>query len=449
MAHAERRLLMIAVLGILVLKLAVVLWAVPRFKGDIKPLYTIGHVDNYYSIAKNIENGNGYRFSPDTSLTLMREPGFPYLLAGVRHICDYFDDVDYQKVGVVLNVLFTSVCALLIYQLAKSLTPVPWVPLIAPILFMLHPGVMLSELRNGVEVPFTLLLVVFLLILGEALRARSVIGYVKAGIVLGIVSCVRSTALLFPSFLIIHGFIFDGGWRSIPRSAARAALIFGCALIVLSPWIVRNYQLVGKFIPTASVQGVAMHAGYYICAHEGGQKTFEELDDEAAEVRNRLAAEHGYRFKAYYYQYFYDPKDEVRFNNLLASQVVDEYEHAPSLFVKCASENVFNFWFRGKNSTATLANVGIQVPYLCLAIAGLFYGFRQMDRPTLGLLLLFVLYTVGVYVPIHAQARYSIPLVPILSILAAIPVARLLAFGARRAGAGGPLPAPPRPRDAR
>jgi len=434
----ERRPLGMWVLGILVLKIAVALWVVPQFKGDIRQLYSIGHVDNYYSIAKNIENGNGYRFSPDTSLTLMREPGYPYFLAGVRHICDYFDGVDYQKVAVVVNIVFTSVCALLVYQLAQLLTSAQRVPLIAAILFMLHPGVILSELRNGVEVPFTLLLLIFLLIVRLALRTQRTIDYVKAGIALGVVSCVRSTALLFPSFLIIHGLLFDGGWRSIPRSAARAALIFACALLVLSPWIVRNYQLVGKFIPTASVQGVAMHAGYYICTHEGGQKSFSELDDEAAGVRNELAAEHGYRFKAYYYQYFYDPKDEVTFNNLLASQVVDQYVHSPSLFVKCASENAFNFWFRGKNEAVTIANICIQLPYMLLAVAGLLYGFRQMDRPTLGLLLLFMLYTVGVYVPIHAQARYSMALIPILSILAAIPIARFIAL--RWRGAAGAEP---------
>ena len=55
-----------------------------------------------------------------------------------------------------------------------------------------------------------------------------------------------------------------------------------------------------------------------------------------------------------------------------------------------------------------------------------------MDRPALILLLLFVAYTVAVYAPIHAQARYSMVLVPILSIFAAVPIFRLLVSRSER-----------------
>jgi hypothetical protein len=419
--HGWRRPFLVAVLGILVLKLAVDLLVVPHFKNDIKSLYSIGHVDNYYSIAKSIENGDGYRFTPDTALTVMREPGYPYFLAFLRGIPG-----DYQRLSTVVNIFLSSLCAVLIFSLAKGVTSIPSVPVIASILFMLHPGVVLGELRNGVEIPFTLLLLVFLVVLRKALLTDSIRGYLKAGLVLGVVSLTRSTALLFPSFLLFYGFIFNGGWRSIPRSVGKIALIMLAAFLVLSPWIIRNYNLVGKFIPTASVQGIAMQAGEYICIHEGGSRTFEQLDQDAADVRNELATQQGYRFKPYYYQYFFDTKDEVKFNSSLAGQVVSDYIHSPSRFVRCAADNVFNFWFQGKNRTATLANIAIQLPYMVLAMLGIWMGFKQIDKPALALLLLFVAYTMGVYVPIHAQARYSIPLMPILAIFAAIPLALLL-----------------------
>jgi hypothetical protein len=216
----------------------------------------------------------------------------------------------------------------------------------------------------------------------------------------------------------------------------QAVLVMACAFLVLTPWILRNYMLVGKFIPTASVQGIAMQVGNYLCTHDDGTKSFEELDRDAAAVRNKLAAQQGYRFKPNYYQYFYDPHDEVTFSNGLGAEVVRQYIQSPSLFFKCTAENVFNFWFQGKNRTSTLGNMAVQSFYLILAGVGLIVGYRRMDKPTLVLLLLFVGYTVAVYAPIHAQARYSLQVMPILAILAAIPICNLMARVFRRRSGG-------------
>lgn len=429
--RAERRLLAIAVAVIFCAKCLFALVLVPHFKDQINPEYSVGNVDNYVSLAKSLENGDGYRFFPETSLTLMREPGFPYYLATLKSYFDHF-----QKIAVVLNIVFSSLCAVLIFHLARSMVAIRWVPVIAAFVFMLHPGVIVAEQRNGIEIPFTLLLLGFLLLTRKALSSDSLVDYVKVGVALGAISLVRSTALLFPTFLIFYGFIFKGGWPSVIRSVPRIALIFACALLAMSPWILRNYALVGKFIPTASVQGIAMQAGNYICVHENDEpkKTFHQLDDDAADVRNTLARQQGYRFKASYYQYFYDAHDEVRFNGSLASAVVDQYRRSPSLFVRCASENIFNFWFQGKDNRATIANMMVQLPFLLLAIAGALLGWRHLDKPTFGLFALFVVYTLGVYIPIHAQARYSIPIMPLLTVLAAIPIARCVGFLSRRPG---------------
>ena len=433
----ELRAVVIAVLCIAMLKLGFVLVLVSGFKDQINPLYSIGNVDNYYSLAKNISHGRGYRFTPDTTLTLMREPGYPYFLAVLVHEFD-----DYHRAAAIANLLLTSLAALLIFKLSRLLTSIAWVAVVAPVLYMLHPGVIVAELRTGVEVPFTFLALIFLILLRYAVFSNSWAAYVKAGIALGVTAYVRSTALLFPTFLIAYGLLCHRDWRSVLLYAWRAALVLACALLVLSPWIVRNYMLVGKFVPTASVQGVAMQAGNYLCVHADGKKEFVDLDFEAAEARKKLATEQGYRFQGDYYQLFYDPHDEVKFNSFLGAQVVQQYIQSPATFVKCASENVFNFWFQGKNRSTTMANIAIQSFYLVLALAGIFLGFREMNKPTLWLLLLFVVYTMGVYVPIHAQARYSIPIMPILSILAAISLCKFLGrvFGRDAADVCGPTP---------
>jgi competence protein ComGC len=429
--HRELCWLSIAAAGILCLKLAFMLLAIPHLKDQIDPLYGIGHADNYYALAKNVSHGLGLRFQPDTALTLMREPGYPYFLAVFVHEFE-----DYNRAAIIANMVLTALTAFVIFQLTRMLTPVPWVAVIAPILYMAHPGVLLAELRSGVEILFIFLLLIFLLLLRVALAGQSTAAYIYAGIMLGLTSLVRSTALLFPTFLVLHTLLFKRDWSSILLSALRTMLVLACALLVMTPWIVRNYALVGKFVPTASVQGIALQVGNYLCTHEGGTKSFEDLDHEASDVRNNMAREQGYRFKAYYYQYFYDPHDEVRFNSALGADVLRQYAHSPSIFLKCASENVFNFWFQGKNRAATIRNLVVQSCYLLLALIGVVSGYKAMDKRTLALLVLFVAYTMGVYVPIHAQARYSLSVMPILAILAALPISMLIGSAVRRRSPG-------------
>src|SRR5262249_43457376 len=148
---------------------------------------------NYQSLAKNISHGRGYRFFSDTAPTLMREPGYPALLAVFVHEFE-----DYKQAAIVANFVIGALSTLLVYMLARRLTPLPWLPLAAPLPYMLHPGIVLAELRLSVEILFNLLLLIFLLLLSRAVMVQSLLAYIWAGLALGVASLVRSTALLFP-----------------------------------------------------------------------------------------------------------------------------------------------------------------------------------------------------------------------------------------------------------
>ena len=75
-------------------------------------------------------------------------------------------------------------------------------------------------------------------------------------------------------------------------------------------------------------------------------------------------------------------------------------------------ERVARNGLSGKNRLATLGGVLVQLPYLILAVVGLIMGFRQDERPIVFCMLLFAAYSIAVCAPIHAEARYSVPLVP-------------------------------------
>jgi 4-amino-4-deoxy-L-arabinose transferase-like glycosyltransferase len=429
--RASQRLLLLVIASVFVLKAIVTLWMLVGQSDAHTADFTIGWTDNYQLIAHNIISGNGYRFTPQTAPTTLREPGYPLLLAGLSAV---FGNALW--IVVLANLVMSSISALLIGLLARQIFTDRLVPLVAPILFMLHPGEIVAELRSGVEVPFTLLLLCFFVLWRRALVSEKPTAYFLSGLALGLACTVRSAVLLFPLFLLLYQMV---------RTRGQAALLFrricGVALmtfalgLVLTPWTVRNSSLVHEFIPTASVQGHSMQVGLYQCTHGGVGQDFAQMEQAASEDRKRQALAAGYRFEGDYYLYFYDPKDEVRFNALLKQQVVDTYKQSPALLLKCASENVANFWFRGRTTFATIGITLVQVPWLVLAFLGLVMGFRRSERATLVSILLFVVYLVAVCAPIHAEARYSVPLIPFLAILAAIPICRWIEY-LRGRGAG-------------
>jgi hypothetical protein len=230
----------------------------------------------------------------------------------------------------------------------------------------------------------------------------------------------RSTPILFPLFLLAFLLYFVGRRVGGLIVCRNVSIIILTMLTVLSPWIVRNYSLTGRFIPTASVMGVSAQAGQYINQHLFEGKPWWLLDRQASRERDAMAAKLGYPFEdgaAGYYQTFYNTIDEIKFSQYLTAEVTQEYKESPLLLVRCIGQNLINFWIAGKTWTATAMNAVLQLPYLALAMIGVIHCFRNGQARAVGLLMLLIVYDVGVHAPILAQARYSISLMPFVAIL--------------------------------
>ncbi len=376
--------------------------------------------DGYDQLAGNLAAGRGYRFYPDTAATTMREPGYPLILAAIT--LGFGPELLPVQV---FNLIVALATAGLVGWFAWKYAWIPGTSLLvvvaAPTLFLLHPGVLVAESRGGVEILFGFLVVVFLLLVLRAMETQSWTGYVLSGLVLGVTVLVRSVPILFPAFLVVFLLCLRPRLTSRLRLVCNVFLMGVAMTAVLSPWIVRNYILLGRFVPSASVFGVSAQAGQYINQHLFEGRPFWLLDREAARQRDLIANHLGYAFEdgpEGYYQTFYRSQDELRFSKYLTGQVVSTYKREPQLFLRTLVQNFFGFWVSGKTWSATLANTLIQLPYLAVACAGFLSGLRR--RPAAALLLLtFIVYVIAVHMPILAQARYSIPLLPLLSMLGA------------------------------
>ncbi len=374
--------------------------------------------DGYDQLAANLAAGHGYRFYPETARTLAREPGYPLLLAGLLLV--FGSGLIVVKLT---NLILALITAWVTLRMAAKLSTdtLPRDTLLfasPPLLFLFHPGTLIAESRGGVEIVFACLVVLVLSSIYRAIESNHWVDYALSGFLLGVTVLVRSTPILFPFFLCMYLLVFE---RRTPRIVIckNISVMVVAMFIVLSPWIIRNYELAGKFIPTSSMLGVSAQAGQYIGEYLFEGKPFWLLDREAARERDRLAAQMGYQFEDGangYYQTFYRTQDEIKFSNYLFNRVIDQYRRYPLLLVRCLGQNMFNFWFAGKTWMATAVNALLQIPYLVLAIVGVVVGLRNNESRVIGPVVLFVGYLMLVHLPILCQARYSIPLVPLLSI---------------------------------
>ncbi len=374
------------------------------------------YTDGYDLLANNLADGLGYRMYPDTAPTLMREPGYPLLLAGI--FCTFGNNFTVVKLA---NMLMAFLVAWLITRLASEFSTSRVVLLGAPLVFLFHPGTLVAESRGGVELLFTLMLTLFICSFYAALKQKAYWSYALSGAVLGLTVLVRSIPLLFPLFLLAYLLVRDWEIGSAFRALRNVALMVLTMLLVISPWIVRNYSLTGRFVPTASVIGVSAQTGQFILTHhsEDGRR----VDREAAAVRNDLARELGYPFRDGYYQCFYSSVDELKFSSFLLKRVAAEYRESPGLFARVLATNVLYFWVGGKTTDSIKLNFVVQLPFLLLAIVGIARGVRGGQLKLIAPILLLIVYSIGVSAPILAQARYSVPLVPYLAIYVCIPFA--------------------------
>lgn len=391
--------------------------ALPASRNILSPQrYSTEFVDLYDQIANNLVQGNGYRIDADMPQTMVREPGYPLFLAVVFKIGGYH----IEAVRLANLLLVVGICFAMM-RLAKRVTGDEVIGVIAVLMFLFHPGTLIAEARGGTEIAFLSVLMVFMLALLRAVEGEELWRYLLAGLILGVVVLVRSTPLFFPLFLLIYLAFTAKGASGRMRLAFNVAVLVLGMVVVMVPWVIRNYGLVHQFVPTATVQGLATQEGQCTCKHFSFDKDFYGLERQAGSERDELARQLGIPFRGTYFQVFYDARDEAAFNKILLRRATMEYERDPVLLARCAARNLFfNFWFLGKTWRVTWLNVLMQVPLLALALGGAYSLWKRGLLSRMGIILTFVIYLALVHAPVVAVARHSLSVLPFLTILASV-----------------------------
>lgn len=421
LAPAPRYLVCALLIASLAVNAAIVLIGLPRTGGVIPgtsgdPDYSLGFGDLYNRIADNLYEGHGYRVDPRMGETMLREPGYPLLIAGMYRIVGHRNQV--PRIACIL-LAFGS--ALLLLELTRKITGDRTIALLAALMFLLYPGNLVAETRAGNDIPCIFTMLLFMVLLYQAMEKESTWLYGIAGVSIGIAVLVRSEVMLFPIFLLGYFLITSNSWKARGKAVMRMLALGAGMLAAMSPWIVRNYFLVHKVVMTDTLGGVAMQEGLFTCEHLPRYHDFYVAQRAAGAERADVARQLRLPFQgSYYYQIFYTPQDEMTFNRALLGQVSATYRGNPGVLASCATDNLlFKFWFLGKTPQATQLNMLVQLPVLALSLGGIIVLYKLGLLQKARILLLYIAYIPLIHAPIIAHARHSMLVIAFLTVPAA------------------------------
>lgn len=384
--------------------------------------------DLYIFLAQNVLDGHGYRVTQDSAETMMRGPGYVYFLAGLFGLFGKS-----LVTAQVANLVLAIGTVLLVFRLTSRLAGNDIMAAIAGTLVALHPSILFMETRANVEILFIFLLTLFVLMLHRAIQNGSITSFLVAGIVLGFTTLTRSSPFFIVPLLLFYLLLKAKDTVRLRYAISRTAALACGALIVLSPWMVRNYSLAGTPTFSEDLIGIAAFQGLYVTKTGIGNEGYQARIREARLAQSELAASKGVEFTLFKQDKFWDIfptiEQEQLYNQVLLKEVLDEYKKAPGLFIMHCLQNGGRFWFQGATPKVTLLGLVANVPLLLLAILGIYFAHKHGLAIAPILLVIVTLY--AVHVPLIAHARYSTPLIPLLAVLAAIAITELFRGGRR------------------
>jgi 4-amino-4-deoxy-L-arabinose transferase-like glycosyltransferase len=397
--------------GALIVKALIAFLLLPIITNHLGDNYHSDLFPDYYDlIAENLLSGRGYRIYADTSETMLRSPGFVLVLAAI------FSLFGKSLLAVqIVQYLMSIATAIVTYLISQRLYLTKSVSLLASGLFFFNPVSMMSDTRAGNDSTLTLSLTLVIWLLLKAIDSRRQRDFVLTGLVLGYTMLVKaSVALIFPCIFLFLVIIAQFPFWTLLRNFVIVGFV---AAGIMMPWIVRNYEISGQFVPTMTVAGLAIFQGEEAERNISSGEDSWKLLDNASKEQIRIGHEMGLRMREDFFPQFYDPQDEVAFYRELASRGWAEYRKDPILLVRTVVHNFWAFWFEGRTGKATIINVLILAPLILVSISGALLSIRR-ERKT-WILVISVITFILPHLVIIAVARYCTAILPLMCILAA------------------------------
>ena len=374
--------------------------------------------EGYQKIAFNILSNKGFIFdegddsvlSSNKRHTLLRTPLYPYFISFVYYIFGFKPNV-----VIIFHIIINSFMIYFIYRIAKEVFNEKTAILSSIICAFYLPFIwLLSRVYN--ENLFTFLLICSLFFVVKVFYDLSLRNSIILGILVGISSLCKGQMIVFP-FVLLPGLIYIYRKEKI-KLYKRFSMIIISLLLTISPWIIRNYIVSGKFVPVQYGAGIHFMRGnesakmYFCFSSLSFSDAIHQAFAKEEQAINRFETLHNRNITEV-------ELDEV-FKNIAFNNIKDNpLEFLEKIFIGC-----FHFWYLGENKIKSLGLAILQFPLIIFAIFGFYFAYKKkimLIIPLYSIILFFML----IHAVIQAIFRYSIPIMPYVLIFASFGIINL------------------------
>jgi 4-amino-4-deoxy-L-arabinose transferase-like glycosyltransferase len=362
---------------------------------------------DYDAIARAVVHGEGYSF--EGKPTAYRLPAYPLVLAAAYF---FFGERHYPVK--VLQMVFDLASCLLLFAIGKKLFSAK-VGLLAAAILALFPIQILYVTHLMTETIFTtIFLLIFWLVVADEKGSYRIWNDLLLGALIGVGVLFRSPVGLVPLVILMYRWKAGRSGRHIVRSGAA---MFFAMLLVLSPWLVRNY-IEFQRITVTSNGGVNFWIGNH--KNASGSYSFPDSNNPLAAIdddfqRSDMGVKLGLEFIRSH------PVDEVviigkKFAHFFAADywLMMTMEFRPEWAHPIHAVTVFR-------QLSPLNALVLHLPYVVVLLLGTFAFVCNppKDEDSVFLIRTLLLYWLAVHLTFFADARYRFPVVPLIILGAA------------------------------
>lgn len=211
-------------------------------------------------VARSIANGDGFSspFEPGNLPTAWVAPIYPYILSLVFKVFGIYSKGSAFTI-LLINSLFSSLTTIVIYYIAKTAINRS-VGLLSAIVFAVYPPAIWHSINTiwntTLSTFFVTVLILYSLYTYQRLNnGKSVV----CGVLMGLTALTNPVIMAFYPFFFL--WLYTKLRNSVTNVSVYITLIIISFIVTLSPWLVRNYMVFGKFILVKSTLGVELRLG--------------------------------------------------------------------------------------------------------------------------------------------------------------------------------------------
>lgn len=389
----------------LIFALAFVVRLVMISQLSVPPVYDLLWND---AVAWNLVQGHGFTASQAEPYVpgIFRTPGYPGFLAVVYYLFGH----SYQA-AFVSQAFLDALSAVLVTLIGLRLLS-PSIALIGGCLYAVYPysSYFCGVLSQDILLTFTVLAALYLTTRVD-LRRPARLQWLLVGLTIGFAALVKSFLILYvvvPALLVL---LAVRGLRL--KIGAFAMLGLGVA-VVISPWVVRNYVQFQSFPPLA-VGGMGSDLTLIVRELDGG---------EEAVVNQIVPPRYDQEGESEYSANFIDGAPLIEEEKEAAENAFRDIMQRKKQYLLLILRHIPRLWLTqhtlGHGNVVAMVAAIVSWVYLIPGVLGM-YALRnhwQRLAPLFGSIMLVTL----IYAPYLAEARYTLPVRPMLMLFVATTV---------------------------